>query len=236
MAVSAGETLPAPVFDSWTRRTGKTILDGIGSTELLHIFITNRVGDAVAGTTGLPVSGYEAKIVDDDMNELPPGTAGKLAVRGPTGCRYLADKRQKEYVSDGWNLTGDTFMQDADGYFHFVARADDMIVSAGYNIAAVEVEDALMGHAAVAECAVIGVADEERGQIVKAFVILRPKTVASETLKHELQQFCKHTVAPYKYPREIEFVAELPKTISGKTRRVELRARHACAHGAAKAA
>ena len=143
LAVSAGETLPAPVFESWTRKTGKTILDGIGSTELLHIFITNRIGDAVAGTTGRPVSGYEAKIVDDDMNELPPGTAGKLAVRGPTGCRYLADSRQSNYVRDGWNLTGDTFVRDEKGRFSFVARSDDMIVSSGYNIAGPEIEAAL---------------------------------------------------------------------------------------------
>ena len=172
IAVSAGETLPAPVFESWTRKTGKTILDGIGSTELLHIFITNRVGDAVAGTTGLPVSGYEAKIVDDDMNELPDGTVGKLAVRGPTGCRYLADSRQSNYVRDGWNLTGDSFVRDANGRLSFVARSDDMIVSSGYNIAGPEVEAALLSHPAVAECGVVGAPDEARGMIVKAYVVL----------------------------------------------------------------
>ena len=171
LAVSAGETLPAPVFDSWTRKTGKPILDGIGSTELLHIFITNRVGDAVAGTTGHPVSGYEAKIVDDDMNELPPGTVGKLAVRGPTGCRYLADSRQANYVRNGWNLTGDSFVRDANGRLSFVARSDDMIVSSGYNIAGPEIEAALLTHPAVAECGVVGAPDEARGTIVKAYIV-----------------------------------------------------------------
>ncbi len=172
LAVSAGETLPAPVFDSWTRKTGKPILDGIGSTELLHIFITNRVGEAVAGTTGHPVSGYEAKIVDDDMNELPPGTVGKLAVRGPTGCRYLADSRQSNYVRDGWNLTGDSFVRDANGRLSFVARSDDMIISSGYNIAGPEIEAALLTHPSVAECGVVGVPDEARGMIVKAYIVV----------------------------------------------------------------
>src|SRR5690242_321137 len=167
LAVSAGETLPAPVFDMWIQKTGKPILDGIGSTELLHIFISNRVGDSVAGSTGFPVTGYEAKIVDDDMNELPDGTAGKLAVRGPTGCRYLADSRQTNYVRDGWNMTGDTFIR-ANGRFAFVARADDMIISSGYNIAGPEVEAALLSHPAVAECGVVGAPDEARGMIVKA--------------------------------------------------------------------
>ena len=172
LAVSAGETLPAPVFDSWTRKTGKPILDGIGSTELLHIFITNRVGEAVAGTTGLPVSGYEAKIVDDDMKELPAGTVGKLAVRGPTGCRYLADSRQSNYVRDGWNLTGDSFVRDENGRLSFVARSDDMIVSSGYNIAGPEIEAALLTHPAVAECGVVGAPDEARGMIVKAYIVV----------------------------------------------------------------
>ena len=182
LAVSAGETLPAPVFESWTRKTGKTILDGIGSTELLHIFITNRVGDAVAGTTGHPVSGYEAKIVDDDMNELPPGTVGKLAVRGPTGCRYLADNRQSNYVRDGWNLTGDAFVRDENGRLSFVARSDDMIVSSGYNIAGPEVEAALLTHPAVAECGVVGAPDEARGMIVKAYVVLAAGATADAAL------------------------------------------------------
>jgi 2-aminobenzoate-CoA ligase len=223
LAVSAGETLPAPVFENWTRKTGKTILDGIGSTELLHIFITNRVGDAVAGTTGHAVSGYEAKIVDDDMNELPPDTAGKLAVRGPTGCRYLADTRQSNYVRDGWNLTGDTFVRDANGRFSFVARSDDMIVSSGYNIAGPDVEAALLTHPAVAECGVVGAPDEARGMIVKAYVVLATGHAADAALTTALQDHVKREIAPYKYPRAIEFVAQLPKTETGKLKRFALR-------------
>src|SRR5258708_26719233 len=223
IAVSAGETLPAPVFENWTRKTGKPILDGIGSTELLHIFITNRVGDAVPGTTGHPVSGYEAKIVDDDMNELPPGTVGKLAVRGPTGCRYLADKRQTNYVRDGWNLTGDAFVRDANGRLSFVARADDMIVSAGYNIAGPEVEAALLGHPDVAECAVVGAADPERGQIVSAFIVLKPGARSDDDQAKLLQDHVKAAIAPYKYPRAITFVEALPKTQTGKLHRFKLR-------------
>jgi 2-aminobenzoate-CoA ligase len=226
LAVSAGETLPAPVFENWTRKTGKPILDGIGSTELLHIFITNRVGDAVPGTTGHPVSGYEAKIVDDDMNELPPGTVGKLAVRGPTGCRYLADKRQTNYVRDGWNLTGDAFVRDANGRLSFVARADDMIVSAGYNIAGPEVEAALLGHPDVAECAVVGAADQERGQIVSAFVVLKPGARSDDLQAKLLQDHVKAAIAPYKYPRAITFVEALPKTQTGKVQRFKLREPH----------
>src|SRR6201989_2645933 len=186
-AVSAGETLPAPVFESWTRKPGKPILDGIGSTELLHIFISNRQDDARPGTTGRPVSGYEAKIVDDDMNELPAGTVGKLAVRGPTGCRYLADDRQSNYVRDGWNLTGDAFIRDANGRFSFVARADDMIISSGYNIAGPEVDAALLSHPAVAECGVVGAPDEARGMIVKAYVVLAAGTTADDALVIALQ-------------------------------------------------
>ena len=172
IAVSAGETLPAPVFNDWLAKTGKPILDGIGATEMLHIFISNRLDDLAPGSTGKPVRGYEARVVDEDMKELPRGTVGRLAVRGPTGCRYLADERQRNYVRDGWNLTGDSFVQDEAGYFHFAARSDDMIISAGYNIAGPEVEAALLTHADVAECAVIGVADAERGQIVQAHVVL----------------------------------------------------------------
>jgi 2-aminobenzoate-CoA ligase len=171
-AVSAGETLPGPVFEDWRRKTGKSMLDGIGTTELLHIFISNRVDDAHPGVTGRPVTGYEARIVDAEMKTVKPGTVGRLAVRGPTGCRYLADARQKSYVHDGWNLTGDAYFQDEEGRFHFAARADDMIVSAGYNIAGPEVESALLSHADVGECAVIGVADVDRGQIVTAYVVL----------------------------------------------------------------
>src|SRR4051812_30293931 len=223
LAVSAGETLPAPVFDSWTRKTGRPILDGIGSTELLHIFITNRVGEAVAGTTGRPVSGYEAKIVDDDMNELPDGTVGKLAVRGPTGCRYLADTRQSNYARDGWNLTGDTFVRDANGRLSFVARSDDMIVSSGYNIAGPEVEAALLSHPSVAECGVVGAPDEARGMIVKAYVVLTGGALGDAALAQALQDHVKQSIAPYKYPRAVEFVAQLPKTETGKLRRFALR-------------
>ncbi|MBR1202493.1 MULTISPECIES: benzoate-CoA ligase family protein [unclassified Bradyrhizobium] len=223
LAVSAGETLPAPVFESWTRKTGKPILDGIGSTELLHIFITNRTGSAVAGTTGTPVTGYQAKIVDEDMNELPPGQVGKLAVRGPTGCRYLADSRQTKYVRDGWNITGDAFVSDENGRLSFVARADDMIISAGYNIAGPEVEAALLGHPDVAECAVIGAPDEERGQIVSAFIVLKQGARSDDVEVKLLQDHVKATIAPYKYPREIAFVEALPKTQTGKIQRFKLR-------------
>jgi 2-aminobenzoate-CoA ligase len=223
LAVSAGETLPAPVFESWTAKTGKTILDGIGSTELLHIFITNRAEDAAAGTTGRPVSGYEARIVDEEMNELPAGKVGRLAVRGPTGCRYLADSRQSNYVGDGWNLTGDSFVLDASGRFCFVARSDDMIISSGYNIAGPEVEAALLKHPSVAECGVVGAPDEARGMIVKAYVILMAGIAPDATLTSELQEHVKREVAPYKYPRAIEYVTELPKTQTGKLQRFALR-------------
>lgn len=223
LAVSAGETLPAPVFESWTRKTGKPILDGIGSTELLHIFITNRAGSAVAGTTGTPVTGYQAKIVDEDMNELPAGQVGKLAVRGPTGCRYLADSRQTKYVRDGWNITGDAFVSDENGRLSFVARADDMIISAGYNIAGPEVEAALLGHPDVAECAVIGAPDEERGQIVSAFIVLKQGARSDDVEVKLLQDHVKATIAPYKYPRAIAFVEALPKTQTGKIQRFKLR-------------
>jgi 2-aminobenzoate-CoA ligase len=223
LAVSAGETLPAPVFNEWTLRTGKPILDGIGATELLHIFITNRIGDAHPGSTGRPVAGYEAKIVDDDMNEVPRGTVGKLAVRGPTGCRYLADERQKKYVRDGWNLTGDAFSQDADGLFHFAARTDDMIVSAGYNIAGPEVEAALLMHADVAECGVIGAPDGERGQIVEAHIVLKAGVVGDAECIKRLQDHVKATIAPYKYPRSVKFIDALPKTQTGKIQRFRLK-------------
>jgi 2-aminobenzoate-CoA ligase len=223
IAVSAGETLPQPVFEDWTRKTGKPILDGIGTTELLHIFITNRIGDACAGATGRPVSGYEAKIVDADMNEVVPGTVGRLAVRGPTGCRYLADARQRSYVRDGWNLTGDAFLRDAEGRFHFAARADDMIVSAGYNIAGPEVEAALLSHPDVSECAVVGATDTERGQIVSAYVVLKPGVIGDPLCIKRLQDHVKAVIAPYKYPRAVSFVDALPKTQTGKIQRFKLR-------------
>jgi 2-aminobenzoate-CoA ligase len=223
MAVSAGETLPAPVFEAWTQKTGKPILDGIGSTELLHIFITNRLGDAAPGATGRPVTGYEARIVDDDMNEVADGTIGHLAVRGPTGCRYLADARQAKYVRTGWNLTGDDFLRDRDGVFHFAARADDMIISSGYNIAGPEVEAALLSHPEVAECAVIGAPDEARGQIVEAHVVLKEGITGDEACINRLQDHVKAAIAPYKYPRSIKFVAALPKTQTGKIQRFRLK-------------
>jgi len=223
LAVSAGETLPAPVFESWTARTGKTILDGIGSTELLHIFITNRADDAAGGTTGRPVTGYEARIVDEEMKEVAAGTVGKLAVRGPTGCRYLSDLRQSNYVRDGWNLTGDSFVRDASGRFSFVARSDDMIISSGYNIAGPEVEAALLKHPSVAECGVVGAPDEARGMVVKAYVVVMPGITADAALTTELQDHVKREIAPYKYPRAIEYVAQLPKTQTGKLQRFALR-------------
>lgn len=223
IAVSAGETLPGPVFEDWTRKTGKPILDGIGATEMLHIFISNRLDDRHPATTGRPVTGYEAMIVDDGMNEVPRGTVGKLAVRGPTGCRYLADERQAEYVRDGWNITGDAFFQDEDGRFHFAARADDLIVSAGYNIAGPEVEAALLAHMDVLECAVIGVADETRGQIVQAHVVLVDGCARDEATVKRLQEHVKATIAPYKYPRSVIFTDALPKTQTGKIQRFRLR-------------
>ncbi len=222
-AVSAGETLPAPVYDEWMQKTGKPMLDGIGSTELLHIFITNRFGDSHPACTGKPVAGYEARVVDENMQEVERGNIGRLAVRGPTGCRYLADTRQKNYVRDGWNLTGDFFIQDADGYFHFAARSDDMIISSGYNIAGPEVEAALLSHAAVAECAVIGAADEQRGQIVQAHVVLVQGFAADGELARQLQDHVKAVIAPYKYPRSVLFVETLPKTQTGKIQRFRLR-------------
>ena len=223
IAVSAGETLPAPVFDEWVRKTGKPILDGIGATEMLHIFISNRVDDMAPGTTGKPVAGYQARIVDDDMNDLPRGMVGRLAVRGPTGCRYLADKRQQTYVRNGWNLTGDSFLQDDAGYFHFVARSDDMIISSGYNIAGPEVEAALLTCAEVKECAVIGVADTERGQIVQAHVVLIEGVSPDDATRKRLQDHVKATIAPYKYPRAVKFLDALPKTQTGKIQRYRLR-------------
>jgi 2-aminobenzoate-CoA ligase len=223
LAVSAGETLPAPVFRQWTEKTGKPILDGIGSTELLHIFITNRLSDATPGATGRPVTGYEAKIVDDGMQEVADGTIGHLAVRGPTGCRYLADARQTKYVRDGWNLTGDAFIRDQDGGFHFAARADDMIISSGYNIAGPEVEAALLAHPDVAECAVVGAPDDARGQIVEAHVVLRAGVVGDAASIKRLQDHVKATIAPYKYPRSVKFVAALPKTQTGKIQRFKLK-------------
>ncbi|MCA0942135.1 AMP-binding protein [Salipiger pacificus] len=222
-AVSAGETLPAPVFEAWEQKTGKPILDGIGGTEMLHIYISNRFGDAKPGCTGKPLTGYEAKIVDDEMNEVPRGTPGHLAVRGPVGCRYLADDRQTKFVKGGWNLPGDTFVQDEEGYFHFAARSDDMIVSSGYNIAGPEVEAALLAHPDVIECGVIGAPDADRGIIVQAHVVLREGVPADAATAKALQDFVKATIAPYKYPRSVIFTEALPKTESGKIQRFRLK-------------
>jgi 2-aminobenzoate-CoA ligase len=222
-AVSAGETLPGPVYEDWLARTGKPMLDGIGATEMLHIFLSNRLGDARPACTGRPVTGYEARIVDEDMNEVARGAVGRLAVRGPTGCRYLADRRQKTYVREGWNLTGDSFTQDEDGYFHFAARSDDMIISAGYNIAGPEVEAALLKHPAVLEVGVIGAEDAERGQIVEAHVVLAEGYVAADEITKTLQDHVKATIAPYKYPRRIRYIDALPKTATGKVQRFRLR-------------
>jgi 2-aminobenzoate-CoA ligase len=220
--LSAGEHLPEATWRAWKERTGIAIVDGIGATELMHIFISES-GDAIRpGSTGRAVPGYEATILDPDGNELATGE-GRLAIRGPTGCRYLDDPRQADYVEHGWNITGDTYACDEDGYFWYRARSDDMIVSAGYNIAAPDVENALLAHPAVAECAVIGVACEERGQKVKAFVVLADFATPSEELALGLKDFVKEKIAPYKYPREVEFVDGLPKTATGKLRRVELR-------------
>jgi 2-aminobenzoate-CoA ligase len=222
--LSAGEHLPSATWAAWKARTDISIVDGIGSTEMMHIFISES-GDAIRpGSTGRAVPGYDATVLDADGKPMNEGE-GRLAVKGPTGCRYLDDPRQKNYVEGGWNITGDTYRKDADGYFWYVARSDDMIVSSGYNIGAPEVENALLGHPAVAECAVIGVPCPERGQTVKAFIVLANGSPPNEALISELKNFVKETIAPYKYPREIEFVDALPKTPTGKLRRVELRNR-----------
>lgn len=218
-AVSAGETLPAPVYDEWIAKTGKPMLDGIGATEMLHIFISNRLDDHRPACTGKPVTGYLAKVVGPDGTETPRGTAGRLALKGPTGCRYLGGQRQDEYVQDGWNISGDTFVQDEDGYFHFAARNDDIIVSSGYNIAGPEVEAALLSHAAVSECAVIGAPDVKRGNIVEAHIVLSDGVVGDAEQIKGLQDHVKSEIAPFKYPRSIVFTTALPKTVTGKIQR-----------------
>jgi 2-aminobenzoate-CoA ligase len=221
--VSAGEALPAATRALWKQATGIDIIDGIGSTELLHIFISHPDDDVRPGATGKPIPGYEACVMDDAGQPLPRGQVGRLAVRGPTGCRYLADERQSSYVKDGWNYTGDAYLIDDDGWFVYQARTDDMIVSAGYNIAGPEVEAALLLHPAVAECACVASPDEERGMIVKAFVVPKPGVAADDSLTQELQAFVKREIAPYKYPRAIEYVATLPRTETGKVQRFRLR-------------
>jgi len=220
--LSAGEHLPEATWRAWKARTDISIVDGIGSTEMMHIFISESGNNIRPGSTGRVVPGYDATVLDADGKPMSEGE-GRLAVKGPTGCRYLDDPRQKHYVEGGWNITGDTYRKDADAYFWYVARSDDMIVSSGYNIGAPEVENALLGHAAVAECAVIGVPCPERGQKVKAFIVAANNVTPNDALISELKSFVKATIAPYKYPREIEFVEALPKTATGKLRRVELR-------------
>jgi 2-aminobenzoate-CoA ligase len=221
--VSAGEALPAATRALWKQATGIEIIDGIGSTEMFHIFISADEAHAKPGATGLPVPGYRAKVVDDAFQEVPRGTVGRLAVQGPTGCKYLDDPRQASYVQQGWNLTGDAYLVDEDGQFVYQARTDDMIISGGYNIAGPEVESALLLHPAVAECGVIGVADADRGQIVKAFVVLKPGHVPDDAMAKALQDFVKQTIAPYKYPRAVEFRDSLPRTETGKLQRFKLR-------------
>jgi len=221
--ISAGEHLPEATWRAWRERTGIAITDGIGSTEMMHIFVSATGDDVRPGSTGKAVAGYIATILDDDGKPLDEGV-GRLAIRGPTGCRYLDDERQAKYVESGWNITGDTYRRDGDGYYWYLARSDDMIVSSGYNIGAPEVENALLAHPAVAECAVIGVPCPERGQKVKAFIVLADFAEPSAELEEKLQSFVKDQIAPYKYPREIEFVDALPKTATGKLRRSELRA------------
>ena len=224
--VSAGETLPLATFEAWRQATGIPIIDGIGTTEMLHIFISASEGEIRPGATGRTVPGYRAKLVDDEGRDVPTGEIGRLAVQGPTGCRYLAnEERQRAYVHDGWNLTGDSYRLDEDGYFWYQARSDDLIVSSGYNISGPEVENVLLEHPAVQECGVVGVPDAERGHIVKAFVVVRQGREAGDALAKELQDFVKAEIAPYKYPRAIEFVAALPRTETGKLQRFRLRER-----------
>ena len=222
-AVSAGETLPSPVYKDWIEKTGKPMLDGIGATEMLHIFISNRFDDHAPACTGRPVTGYQVKVIDDDNNTVPNGTVGRLAVKGPTGCRYLADDRQANYIQDGWNITDDSFSIDDDGYCHFAARNDDMIISGGYNIAGPEVEAALLSHELVAECAVVSAADEQRGSIVQAHVVLKDEAEGSNDTALLLKDYVKVTIAPYKYPRSIVFCESLPKTPTGKIQRYLLK-------------
>jgi 2-aminobenzoate-CoA ligase len=217
--------LPKPIYDAWIAKTGKPMLDGIGATEMLHIFISNRFDDHQPACAGKPVSGYEAKVVDGTGADVPDGEMGRLAVRGPTGCRYLNDDRQAGYVLDGWNITGDTFVRDADGYFHFAARNDDMIISAGYNIAGPEVEAALLAHEAVSECAVVAAPDPERGHVVEAHVVLAVGYAGDDPIVKSLQDHVKATIAPFKYPRSVCFCDALPKTPTGKIQRFLIKPR-----------
>jgi 2-aminobenzoate-CoA ligase len=222
-SVSAGEALPVATRTLWRDATGQEIVDGIGSTEMLHIFIAAAGADVRPGATGKAIPGYQACILDDNGQQLPAGEVGRLAVKGPTGCRYLADERQRTYVQHGWNLTGDAYLMDEDGYFWFQARTDDMIITAGYNVAGPEVEGALLMHPSVSECAVVGAPDPERGTIIKAFVVLRPGYTGNSALAKSLQDFVKQSIAPYKYPRAIEFCDALPRAGTGKIQRFRLR-------------
>ena len=222
--VSAGETLPFQVWQDWYEATGIKIIDGIGATEMLHIFISSNEQNMKPGATGVPILGYEAKIINEFGDELPANQPGKLAVRGITGCKYLnREEKQREYVQNGWNITGDIFKQDEDGYFWFVARGDDLIISSGYNIAAIEVESVLLTHHAILECAVVGIPDKERGMLVTANIVLKNPKLASEELIKEIQNWFKEVAAPYKYPRKITFISSLPKTETGKIQRFKLK-------------
>ncbi len=223
LSVSAGEGLPDATRQLWKNATGLEMLDGIGATEMFHIFVSAAPEQVRRGAIGRVVPGYSARVVDEQGQELPRGSIGRIAVIGPTGCKYLDDARQTNYVKDGWNYPGDAFVQDADGYFFYQARTDDMIITSGYNVGAPEVEDALLGHPAVAECGVIGQSDQERGMIVKAFCVLRPGVVGDAALVQVLQDHVKATIAPYKYPREIEFRDKLPRTETGKLQRFRLK-------------
>jgi 2-aminobenzoate-CoA ligase len=221
--VSAGEGLPDATRQLWKEASGLEMLDGIGATEMFHIFISSAPEDVRRGAIGQVVAGYEAKIVDEAGREVPRGQVGRLAVKGPTGCRYLDDERQTQYVQDGWNFPGDAFSQDADGYFIYQARTDDMIITAGYNVAGPEVEAALLQHPAVAECGVVGRPDDERGMVIVAYVVLKPGETGDATQVKALQDHVKHTLAPYKYPRDVLFVSQLPRTETGKLQRFALR-------------
>jgi 2-aminobenzoate-CoA ligase len=223
ISVSAGEGLPDATRQLWKEASGIDMLDGIGATEMFHIFISSAAPEIRPGAIGRVVPGYQAKIVNEEGQELPRGQVGRLAVKGPTGCKYLDDARQAQYVQDGWNFPGDAFMQDADGYFFYQARTDDMIITAGYNVAGPEVEASLLLHPAVAECGVVGRPDEERGMVILAYVVLKQGQPADEAQVKALQDHVKHNLAPYKYPREVRFVSALPRTETGKLQRFALR-------------
>ena len=225
LAVSAGDVLPPAAFEAWGKKFAAPLLDGIGGTEMLHIFISNHVGEAAAGSLGRPVAGYQARVVDGDGAEKPRGEIGMLAVRGPTGCRYLDDPHQTKVVRDGWTLTGDLFTEDEAGRLHFVAREDDLVQSGGETIAAPELEAALLAHPSVADCAVVGIPDRARGEIAKAFIVLAPGEAGSAATVKKLQDHVKAAVAPEKFPRSVRFVDSLPKTATGKVRRFMLRQR-----------